>query len=50
MPLGDPNPLEERAVKSAIGMSSLTFGFAIWLSKGALAIGSDLRVVSKFPR
>ena len=29
-----PNPLEERAVKSAIGMSSLTSGFAIWLSNG----------------
>ena len=29
-----PNPLEERAVKSAIGMSSLTSGFAIWLSDG----------------
>ena len=29
-----PNPLEERAVKSAIGMSSLTSGFVIWLSDG----------------
>ena len=46
--LGGPNLLdEEAAVKSAVGMSSLTSGFTIWLSKGCACLLSSIAVISE---
>ena len=45
--VGGPNPLdEEAAVKSAMGMSSLTSGLTIWSSNGCACLLSSIAVVS----